>query len=362
MSAMAQDYGAINLSQGFPDFPVDGVLLDRINYYYQSGFNQYAPMPGVPELRERLAEKYRALCAFPLEAHHITITPGATAGIFAAVAALLNPGDEAIVFEPAYDSYIPAIQLQGAKAIRIPLSPGDYAVPWEKLRQAISTKTKLILVNTPHNPTGAVFSQEDWDQLAAITRDTDILIVSDEVYEHIIFDDLQHWSVLQHPELCHKSLAIFSFGKTFHATGWKMGYVIAPEALTHEFRKVHQFMVFSVHSPLQYALADYLSDEDHYLRLPNFYQQKRDYFLELMKHSRFAPVPCHGTYFQLMSYRDISDEPDLQMAERITKAHGVASIPISPFFADARQDGVLRFCFAKQEETLQRAAEKLCKI
>ncbi len=362
MSGMAAEYGAINLSQGFPDFPVSAELMERIAYYYREGKNQYAPMPGVPALLERLSAKHGVHAALPLDSSSITITPGATAALYTAIATLLHPGDEAIVLEPAYDSYIPAIELQGAKAVRVALRVEDYGVPWHEVEAAVTERTRMIIINSPHNPTGTVLSSEDLNRLAGIVRDTPITVLSDEVYEHIIFDELRHHSVLDHPELCSRSIAVYSFGKTFHATGWKIGYMIAPSALMKELRKVHQFMVFSVHSPLQYALADYLERPEHYLSLPQFYAQKRDFFLEAMKASRFRPIPCKGTYFQLMSYADISERPDREMAEWLTKEHGVAVIPLSPFFADSRQDGVLRFCFAKSETTLQQAADILCKI
>lgn len=362
MSAMAAKYGAINLSQGFPDFPVSEELVDRIAYYYKEGKNQYAPMPGVPALLDRLCEKHGIHAALPLEPDMITITPGATAALYTAIATLLHPGDEAIVLEPCYDSYIPAIEVQGAKAVRVALRSDDYSVPWKEVEASITERTRMIIINSPHNPTGTVLSAEDLNRLAALVRDTPITVLSDEVYEHIIFDGLQHQSVLHHPELCHRSIAVYSFGKTFHATGWKIGYMIAPAAMMKELRKVHQYMVFSVHTPLQYALADYLESPEPYLALPAFYAQKRDFFMEAMKTSRFRPIPCKGTYFQLMAYGEISDLPDREMAEWLTREHGVATVPLSPFFADGRQDGVLRFCFAKSESTLQQAAAILCKI
>jgi methionine aminotransferase len=362
MSAMATQHGAINLSQGFPDFPVDEELVERINFYYREGKNQYAPMPGVPALLDRLCEKHAFRAALPLQADMVTITPGATAALYTAIATLLQPGDEAIVLEPCYDSYIPAIEVQGARAVRVALRSDDYSVPWNEVEAALTERTRMIIINSPHNPTGSVLREEDLNRLAAIVRDTPITILSDEVYEHIIFDGLQHQSVLHHPELCHRSIAVYSFGKTFHATGWKVGYMIAPSALMKELRKVHQYMVFSVHTPLQYALADYLESPEPYLSLPAFYAEKRDFFMESMKTSRFKAIPSKGTYFQLMSYADISDRPDREMAEWLTREHGVAAIPLSPFFADGRQDGVLRFCFAKSEITLQKAADILCKI
>ncbi len=363
MSALAQEHNAINLSQGFPDFPVSPELIDRINYWMQQGANQYAPMPGLPALRKQIAIKCSEAYNYAFDADdNITVTPGGTAALYAAIAAVIRQGDEVIVIEPAYDSYVPAIRLNGGVPIPIGLRKSDFKVDWQKVEASISENTRMIIINTPHNPTGSILGKEDLEHLAAIVRGKDIFILSDEVYEHIIFDGEQHQSVLAYPELRNKSMAVFSFGKTFHATGWKTGYVVAPAYLTKEIRKVHQFMVFSVNTPLQYALADYLQEPSNYLSLPAFYQQKRDLFQKLVKPSRFQIVPCKGTYFQLLSYKQISDLPDIEMAEWLTKEHKLASIPISVFFSAKRQDSVLRFCFAKSDETLQKAAEILCKI
>lgn len=363
MSAMAQEYGAINLSQGFPDFPVSPQLIERIHYHMQQGRNQYAPMPGLPVLGQAIAQKYTTAYQFPCDPDaQITITPGGTAALYACIAAFVHPGDEVIVLEPAYDSYIPAIVLQGGIPVPVALNPTDYRVDWAKVREQVSAKTRMIIVNNPHNPSGAVWEQADLDALAEITRDRDILILSDEVYEHLIYDGRQHQSVLSHEELRPKSMAVYSFGKTFHATGWKVGYVIAPPSFTREIRKIHQFMVFSVNTPLQYALADYLSEPSHYLGLPDFYQKKRDLFLELTANARLKPIPCRGSYFQLMSYADISDIPDRQMAELLTREYKVASIPVSVFYQNPICHKVLRFCFAKSDETIHKAAEILCKI
>lgn len=363
MSALAQEHNALNLSQGFPDFPVSPELIDRIHYWMKQGANQYAPMPGLSALRQQIAKKCSDAYNHHFDAdQHITVTPGGTAALYAAIAAVIRQGEEVIVIEPAYDSYAPAIRLNGGIPIPIALRKSDFKVDWQKVEAAISDNTRMIIINTPHNPTGSILQQEDLEQLATIIRGKDIFILSDEVYEHIIFDGEPHQSVLAHAELREKSMAVFSFGKTFHATGWKTGYVVAPAYLTKEIRKVHQFMVFSVNTPLQFALADYLQEPKNYQSLPAFYQQKRDLFQQLVKPSRFQIVPCKGTYFQLLSYKQISDLPDTEMAEWLTKEHKLASIPISVFFSDKRQDSVLRFCFAKSDETLQKAAEILCKI
>ncbi len=363
MSALAQEHNALNLSQGFPDFPVSPELIDRIHYWMKQGANQYAPMPGLPALRQQIAKKCSDAYNHHFDAdQHITVTPGGTAALYAAIAAVIRQGEEVIVIEPAYDSYAPAIRLNGGIPIPIGLRKSDFKVDWQKVEAAITDNTRMIIINTPHNPTGSILQQEDLEQLATIIRGKDIFILSDEVYEHIIFDGEPHQSVLAHAELREKSMAVFSFGKTFHATGWKTGYVVAPAYLTKEIRKVHQFMVFSVNTPLQFALADYLQEPKNYQSLPAFYQQKRDLFQQLVKPSRFQIVPCKGTYFQLLSYKQISDLPDTEMAEWLTKEHKLASIPISVFFSDKRQDSVLRFCFAKSDETLQKAAEILCKI
>ncbi|MGE0932095.1 methionine aminotransferase [Peijinzhouia sedimentorum] len=363
MSALAQEHNALNLSQGFPDFPVSPELIDRIHYWMKQGANQYAPMPGLPALRQQIAKKCSDAYNHHFDAdQHITVTPGGTAALYAAIAAVIRQGEEVIVIEPAYDSYAPAIRLNGGIPVPIGLRKSDFKVDWQKVEAAITDNTRMIIINTPHNPTGSILQLEDLEQLASLVRGKDIFILSDEVYEHIIFDGEPHQSVLAHAELREKSMAVFSFGKTFHATGWKTGYVVAPAYLTKEIRKVHQFMVFSVNTPLQFALADYLQEPKNYQSLPAFYQQKRDLFQQLVKPSRFQIVPCKGTYFQLLSYKQISDLPDTEMAEWLTKEHKLASIPISVFFSDKRQDSVLRFCFAKSDETLQKAAEILCKI
>lgn len=362
MTALANEHEAINLAQGFPDFEVAPSLIDRIHHYMQKGLNQYAPMPGVPVLRQAIADKIKATYATEILLDEVTVTAGATQALFTAITALVHRGDEVIYFDPAYDSYLPAIQLCGGVPVSINLDKHDFSIPWEQVAQKISDKTKLIIINTPHNPSGAVLSAEDMDRLESLVRAKDIYVLSDEVYEHLIFDGETHHSVLKNPELRKKSIAVYSFGKTFHATGWKMGYTVAPDYLTAEIRKVHQFLVFSVNTAIQWALADYLKEPKNYEYLPDFFQTKRDQLLELMKPSRFVPITCKGTYFQTFSYADISDKPDREMAEWITKAHGVASIPLSPFYTDGEDNKHLRLCFAKSEETLKQAAEKLCQI
>lgn len=363
MSKMANEHKAINLSQGFPGFDIAPDLIDLVQHYMKQGQNQYAPMPGVPVLRENIAKKintsYDCNCS---PEQNITVTAGATQAIYTGITALVEEGDEVIYFEPAYDSYKPSIMLNGGVPVNIQLVAPDFSIPWDEVQRLISDRTKLIIINTPHNPTGTVLSESDLDQLADIIDNRDIHVLSDEVYEHIIFDDIRHQSVLAHDKLRDRSMAVFSFGKTFHATGWKMGYVVAPQSITEEIRRIHQFMVFSVNTAVQYALAEYLNVPEHYTSLCSFYQDKRDAFLDLMKDSQFRPIKCSGTYFQSFSYEAISSESDFSMAQRITKEYGVASIPISAFYAEGHDDHLLRFCFAKNTEELQKAAEILCKI
>ncbi len=363
MSGLANRYGAINLSQGFPDFPVSRELINLVNRYMLADKNQYAPMPGVYELREAIAAKVKNLYDKKINPDtEITITAGATQALFTAITALINPGDEAIIFEPAYDSYDPAIKLNGGITKYISLSAPDFKIDWNKVKSTITPKTKLIIINTPNNPGGFVFTETDMQSLTEITRNTDIVVISDEVYEHIIFDGLQHQSALRFNELYQRTLAVYSFGKTFHATGWKTGYVIAPEALTNEFRKVHQFNVFSVNTPIQYALADYLQNPENYLNLPEFYQAKRDFFVEHLSGSKFKVIPSHGTYFQLLDYSAISDLNEYDFAVWMTKEKGVAAIPVSAFYHDKRDQHILRFAFPKELDTLLKATEILTKI
>lgn len=363
MSGLANECGAINLSQGFPDFESSPELIALVNKYMKKGFNQYAPMPGVLSLREAIAEKIERL--YSAQYHpdkEITITSGGTQALHAAISSIIREGDEVIVFEPAYDSYVPVIQLNGGIPVFIELKLPDYHIDWTEVRKKITQKTKMIVINTPHNPTGAILTAKDMAQLEKITRNTDIVIVSDEVYEHIIFDGYEHQSVMRYPALAERSFVVFSYGKTFHNTGWKMGYCVAPENLMSEFRKVHQFVVFSANTPIQHALAEHMKDANAYMQLNGFYQEKRDYFIKLLKGSRFKLTPALGSYFQLLNYNKITEEIDTEYAIRMTKEHGVAAIPTSVFYHQPVDNKLLRFCFAKSNETLEKAAEKLCKI
>ncbi len=363
MSALAEQHKAINLSQGFPNFDPSEKLISLVRHYMQAGFNQYSPMPGVLRLRQRLSEKTeRAYQVFYDPDTEITITAGGTQAIFCAIAAFISPGDEAIIIEPAYDSYAPSIEVCGGIVRPYRLCAPDYQVNWQEVASLTGSRTKLIIINTPHNPTGRALRASDMQQLEKIVAGTDIIIISDEVYEHLIYDGLRHESILSHPALRDRSLAVYSFGKTLHATGWKTGYCIAPAYLTREFRKVHQFNVFSANMPLQQAIADYIGDENTYLSLPEFYQHKRDYFLKAMDGSRFVPLPCEGTYFQLFDYSKISDEPDDVFAKEMTIQHGVAAIPVSAFYTGGCRDRVIRLCFAKTEDMLARAGRLLRKI
>lgn len=363
MSKLAADNGATNLSQGFPDYSSSQDLFDKVHHYMTKGFNQYAPMPGFIGLREAIAEKIEKLYSIKYNPDtEITITAGATLAIYTAIAALIREGDEVIVFEPAYDSYTPSIVLNGGIPIYIQLKQPDFHIDWNEVRKLVSPRTKMIIINTPHNPTGSVLSADDLHELEKLTNDSNIIVLSDEVYEHIIFDGQLHQSVCRFPKLAERSLAVFSFGKTFHNTGWKMGYVAGPENLMVEYRKAHQYIVFSCNTPIQMALADFLKEENNYLSLPKFYQQKRDYFNSLIKNSRFSFMPSAGTYFQLVKYDSISTEKDTDFAVRITKENKVASIPISVFYHEGVDNKYIRFCFAKSEEVLATAAEKLCKI
>ena len=357
MSRLAQEHDAINLSQGFPDFECAPELRALIPKYFNAGLNQYPPMAGVTALREIIAEKAAALygAAYDPE-HEVTVVPGATYGIFTAVSAFVRPGDEVIVFEPAYDSYVPAIEVNGGKPVFVRLQYPDYSIDWQAVKNAITPKTRMLIINTPNNPTASVFSAEDMRALEGILRGTDIVVVSDEVYEHLIYDGGQHESVARFPGLAERSFIVSSFGKTYSVTGWKMGYVLAPRELMAEFRKVHQFNVFVANGPLQHVLAEHMKDRDAYLSLNAFYQKKRDFFLAQLEGSRFKPLPSRGTFFQNLSYAAITDEKDNDLAVRLTKEKGVASIPLSVFYHDGHCDLVLRFCFAKSEETLARGA------
>jgi len=363
MSQLAVQHNAVNLGQGFPDFPMNPTLHELVAKAMRDGFNQYVHMNGYPLLRQKLAAKVQQLYHTAIDAEtDITITPGGTYAIYTALTTVLQPGDEVIVFEPAYDSYIPNIEINGAVAVRIALNYPDYSIPWDEVKQKITAKTRMIMINSPHNPTGAVLSAIDMQTLSALVEGTNIIILSDEVYEHLIFDGLTHESILRYPELLKRSFVCFSFGKTYHCTGWKLGYCISSPALMKEFRKVHQFNCFTCDTPKQVALATYLDDSQAYLELGAQIQQKRDYFRKRMAQTAFQCIPSHGSYFECYSYASISDESDMDFAKRLTAEYGVATIPVSAFYKDGKDDKVIRFCFAKQEATLDKAIEKLVTI
>lgn len=360
MSRLAQECGAINLSQGFPDFSAEDVLFERVSHWMRAGHNQYAPMAGVPALREAIAAKVAALYGTSYDPEtEITVTAGATQALFTAVAALVHPGDEVIVFEPVYDSYVPSIELAGGVVKRARLSAPDYRPDWAAVRALVSPKTRMIMINTPHNPSGTVWSPDDMRALCDLVRGTGIIVVADEVYEHIVFDGRRHESAALYPELAERSVIVSSFGKTYHVTGWKVGYVLAPQALMAEFRKVHQFNVFTVNTPVQLALADYMMDASRHLGLAAFYQAKRDFFRAGLAGTGFELLPCTGTYFQTVRYGAISDASDTDFVQWLTREVGVAAIPLSAFFGDGRDERVIRFCFAKRDETLEAAFERL---
>ena len=363
MSGLANQVGAINLSQGFPNFNPSERLQQLVYEHMQRGNNQYSPMPGLLPLRERIAEKMERLYGSSLNPDtEITITAGGTQAIFCVLGAFVHPGDEVLLIEPCYDSYRPSVETMGGIAVPYALSAPDYRIDWAAVGQLISPRTRIICINTPNNPSGTLLREADMLALARLVKNTDILVMSDEVYEHLIFDGEQHASALRYPELYERSLCIYSFGKTYHNTGWKTGYCIAPPELTREFRKVHQFNVFSANHPIQAALADFMADPSEYLGLPEFYQRKRDVFQQAMAATRFQAVPCLGTYFQLYDYSAISEEPDLDFCKRLTTDFGVAAIPVSSFFSDGRDDKVIRFCFAKTEDVLEQAGELLAKV
>jgi len=363
MSQLANQHNAINLSQGFPDFPVSEELIKLIHQYMKRGENQYAPMPGLMQLREQIAQKVENLTgAIYNPDTEITVASGATQAIFTAISAFIKDEDEVIIFEPAYDSYAPTIKLNRGIVKYAQLRLPDFHINWQEVSRMITHRTKMIILNSPHNPTGAILSKNDLDELYKLTKNTDIIILSDEVYEHLIFDGKEHLSLSAHKGLANRSIVVASFGKTFHATGWKMGYALAPENLMKEYRKTHQFVVFTVNTPIQYAIADYLKDESHYKNLGEFYQKKRDYFLELIKGSKFKPVHSFGTYFQVLDYTGLSDLSEMEYAEQLIKENGIASVPVSAFYHKKTNNNLLRFCFAKENETLEKAAEKLCKI
>ena len=360
MSALANQHGAINLSQGIPNFEVDSRLTELLSRYTREGYNQYAPMAGVPILREIIAEKQNNIYGSKYNPEHeVTVTSGATESIFAAIAATVSFGDEVIVFEPAYDSYLPAIELNGGVPVYISLSYPDYSVNWDEVESKISPKTKLIIINTPHNPSGTILTDHDFQRLEKIISDRNIFLIGDEVYEHIIFDGAPHLSLSKSEILREKSFVCGSFGKTFHITGWKIGYCLAPEKLSIEFRKIHQYLTFSTFTPAQYALAEYMQDKANYEKIPQFYQQKRDLFLSGLSSSRFQFIPSRGSFFQNLFYGNITDKPDVELARELTETIKVASIPVSVFYHKKTDDKVLRFCFAKDDETLRKAGELL---
>jgi methionine aminotransferase len=360
MSQLAVEYGAVNLGQGFPDFPMDHALTDLVAKAMNDDFNQYSPMAGNVLLRERLAEKTEFLYKTKIDPNsQITITPGGTVALFSALTTVLKPGDEVIVFEPAYDCYIPAIELNGAIPVLISLAYPDYSIPWDLVREKVNAHTRMIIINSPHNPTGAVLSEQDIIELRSIVTETNILILSDEVYEHLIFDGIEHQSILRYPDLLERSFVCFSFGKTYHCTGWKLGYCISSPELMKEFRKVYQFNAFCCDTPKQVGIAEFIQDKDAYLSLSRFLQKKRDYFRELMKATPFTCIPSHGSYFECYSYTDFSNEKDMDLAVRLTKDYGITAVPVSAFYKNGEDNKVLRFCFAKKETTLERAVEKL---
>jgi len=360
MSQMALEYNAVNLGQGFPDFAMSEELISLVAKAMQDGHNQYVHMNGLPLLRNRLTEKAHRLYNTELDPEtQITVTPGGTYAIYTALTTVLNPGDEVIVFEPAYDSYIPNIEINGAKPVLISLRFPDYSIPWDEVRKKINPRTRMIMINSPHNPTGAVLTEHDITELRSIVEGTNILILSDEVYEHLIYDGMPHLSILRYPDLLKRSFVCFSFGKTYHCTGWKLGYCISSPELMKEFRKVHQFNCFSCDSPKQVAIAEYILREDEYLNLGPFLQKKRDFFRELMQSTPFECIPSHGSYFECYSYGHFFNETDKELAVRLTREYGIATIPVSAFYKHGEDNKVLRFCFAKKEDTLTKAIQKL---
>ncbi|MFB9844746.1 methionine aminotransferase [Mucilaginibacter ginsenosidivorans] len=363
MSALANEVGAINLSQGFPDYDTSPELIELVNQAMKSGFNQYAPMAGYMPLREELSRKTEKLYgAYYNPDTEITITAGGTQALYTAIATVINPNDEVIIFEPAFDCYAPAIKVAGGIVKALELEPPDYRIRWDMVKRLVNSRTKMIILNSPHNPTATILHQEDIDALTAIVKNRDIFILSDEVYEHLIYDGEAHHSMAQYPELRERSFVIASFGKPFHATGWKVGYCMAPAVLMSEFRKIHQFLVFAVNAPMQAGIAEYLKNESHYLELPGFFQQKRDYFRKGLESTRFELLPCAGSYFQSVKYERITDEKDADFAMRLVKDFGVAVIPVSAFYGRGTDHHVLRFCFAKRQETLDNAVERLIKV
>lgn len=363
MSQLANDHNAINLSQGFPDFPISEELIALVHYYMRKGYNQYAPMQGILRLRQAISEMFQknyGLLYDPVS--EVNISAGATEALFSAISAFIKDGDEAIIFEPAYDSYAPAVKINGGMVKYAELEFPQFTINWEDFPRLITNRTKLIIINSPQNPTGSVLQAEDLRRIERLTAGTDIIVLSDEVYEHLIFDGITHQSVCRFPELAKRTLVIGSFGKTFHATGWKTGFVLAPKRLMTEFRKVHQFTVFASNTPIQHAIADFIGDESNYKSLGKFYQQKRDLFVKSLRGSKFNILPCHGTYFQLLDYSKISDKNEMDFARWLVEECNIAAIPVSPFYHKKNDHKVLRFCFAKKDETLTEAAEILSKI
>ncbi len=363
MSSLAAQHNAINLGQGYPDYPMSEELIALVNEAMKTGYNQYVHMNGYMPLKEALAEKVEYIYTTKVNPDtQITVTPGATYAIYTALTAILHPGDEVIVFEPAYDSYIPSIEINGATAVTVQLQFPGYSIDWNEVKSKINERTRAIIINSPHNPTGSVLSENDIQQLRTLTKDTQIIIISDEVYEHLIFDDKKHESILKYPDLLEKSLVCFSFGKVYHCTGWKLGYCISSEYLMKEFRKIHQFNCFSCDAPKQVALSQFLKNRENYVGLGKFLQKKRDYFQQLMQQTKLKALPTYGSYFQVYSYCDISDESEKDFAIRLTKEFGVATIPLSAFYSSGTNNGVLRFCFSKKKSTLETAVERLVKL
>ena len=363
MSAMAAEYGAINLAQGFPDFDCSDQLKGLVNKYILQGHNQYAPMLGVPALRKIVAEKIKSLYGLSVDPEsEITITSGATQALYCGISAFIRPDDDVILIEPAYDSYRPSVEVNGGRPIIYEMNAPDYSIDWRLLERLITWKTRMIVVNTPHNPTGKILKEEDWKELQHIAVNRDIIVLCDEAYEHLVFDGERHQSLLRYPKIFERGMSVFSFGKTLHATGWKLGCIVAPPDLTKEFRKVHQFNVFAVNTPMQHAVAEYFEQPEEYLALNDFFQKKRDFLLDAMSGSRFKPLHSEGSYFQLYDYSAISDEPDTEFVKRLITEHGVAAIPVSVFYSSHKQEQVIRLCFAKTAETLAKAAEILRKV
>ncbi|MEZ5003083.1 MAG: methionine aminotransferase [Chitinophagales bacterium] len=363
MSDLAKRCNAINLSQGFPNYSSQPNLFDLVNRYMHEGFNQYAPLNGVEPLRQAIAQKINKLYRRKIDIDkEICITAGATQAVYTAIQMMVHPGDEVIIFDPAFDIYAPAVKMAGGKIVRIPTHYPHFDIDWDRVNDAINSKTQLIIINSPNNPTGKTLSSDDILALEQIVKQNDLFILSDEVYEHMVFDGRKHHSILSSSILYNRSIVTFSFGKTFHNTGWKVGYAVGPDYLMSEFKKLHQFIVFSVNTPVQYALADYLSEEVHYTHLSEVYQTKRDQFLSLMKDARFHFLPTNGTYFQLLNYAEISHLSDMEFAIELTQKHGIATIPLSPFYEKPTEQKLIRVCFAKTPDVLIAAAEKLCKI